>query len=171
MATIKRTSDTYSSQGCQWIQHRIMFTRCVRVSRVLLWSYALNVRNLTEFSELLSIVLVKYDTDFTGWFKLACKWHVQTLEQLNWCRIATNVVYTGWVSTWLDSCSTNSDSLNNLTDNLNSALLKTLDCVTRKGTGMKTPPWFTDDACALKQKCRKLECRWRMTKQEISHLA
>ena len=59
------------------------------------------------------------------------------------------------------------------TYNLNNTQMKVLNSVapqkTRKRTLTKSAPWFSDSTYALKKICRKLERKWRMTKQESDH--
>jgi hypothetical protein len=41
---------------------------------------------------------------------------------------------------------------------------------TQKHTRTKSAPWFSDGSCVLKNNCRKLERKWRMTELESDSL-
>nr|XP_049610836.1 uncharacterized protein LOC125988967 [Syngnathus scovelli] len=67
-----------------------------------------------------------------------------------------------------------SGSIDNLTNEFNTTLLKAIDSVAplRLKTRRRWPtPWFTDETRTLKQLCRNHERRWRLTKLEVFHQA
>ena len=63
----------------------------------------------------------------------------------------------------------------NLTNEMNSALVLLLDSValvyTKTRRPKKSTPWFTDETRDLNQACRKMEQAWRKSKLDIFYLA